>query len=251
MNGFIYAGKELELFARAMRWKSYFASQIRPFLRGEVLEVGAGIGGTTRVLCDDPMLRWTCLEPDFRMASALMGRVRELPGAAAIDVRVGTLADLEASRRFDCILYIDVLEHIEDDAAEMARAAARLRPGGRIVVLAPAHEALYSEFDASVDHYRRYDRRTLRGVMRGAMARDAGLACERLIYLDSVGLLLSLANRVFLRRAMPTMRDILFWDRVCVPVSRIVDRWIGHRVGKTVLGVWRRADVEEAARLAA
>jgi SAM-dependent methyltransferase len=248
MDGFIYAGKELELFARAVRWKSYFASEIRPFLRGEVLEVGAGIGGTTRVLCDDPMLlRWTCLEPDFRMASALMGRVRELPGAAAIDVRVGTLADLEASRRFDCILYIDVLEHIEDDAAEMARAAARLRPGGRIVVLAPAHEALYSEFDASVDHYRRYDRPTL----RRAMPREAGLACERLIYLDSVGLLLSLANRVFLRRAMPTMQNILFWDRVCVPLSRVVDRWMGHRVGKTVLGVWRREGVEEAARLAA
>src|SRR5205823_5323683 len=150
MDRFIYAGKELELFALAARWKAYFASQIRPFLRGEVLEVGAGIGGTTRVLCDDPALRWTCLEPDFRMASALVGRVRELPGVGEnVDVRVGTLADLDKSRRFDCILYIDVLEHIADDAREMARAAARLRPRGRIVVLAPAHEALYSEFDAS------------------------------------------------------------------------------------------------------
>src|SRR5438105_2380589 len=196
MDRFIYAGKELELFALAARWKAYFASQVRPFLRGEVLEVGAGIGGTTRVLCDDPGLRWTCLEPDFRMASALMGRVRELPSCANVDVRVGALVGVEPSRRFDCILYIDVLEHIEDDAGEMARAAARLRPGGRIVVLAPAHEALYSEFDASVDHFRRYDRRTL----RRAMPREAGLACERLIYLDSVGLLLSLANRLFLRR---------------------------------------------------
>ena len=247
-GGFVYGGTELELFARAVGWKSYFASQIRPFLHGEVLEVGAGIGGTTRVLCDDSALRWTCLEPDFRMASALMGRVRELPGAGEnVDVRVGTLAGMDESRRFDCILYIDVLEHIADDAGEMARAAARLRPGGRIVVLAPAHQALYSEFDASVDHYRRYDRR----MLRRAMPKGAGLTCERLIYLDSVGLLLSVANRVFLRRAMPTMRNILFWDRVCVPVSRIVDRWIGHRVGKTVLGIWRRDGAAEAARLAA
>jgi SAM-dependent methyltransferase len=247
MSGFVYGGTELELFARAVRWKSYFASQIRPFLRGDVLEVGAGIGGTTRMLCDDRSLRWTCLEPDFRMASALAGRVRDLPSATPVDVRVGTLADLEASRRFDCILYIDVLEHIEDDAAEMARAAAHLRPGGRIIVLAPAHDVVYSEFDAAVDHHRRYDRRTL----QRAMPRDAGLACERLIYLDSVGLLLSLTNRIFLRRAMPTVRNVLFWDRVCVPVSRLVDRWMGHRVGKTVLGVWRRAGVEAETRLVA
>ena len=46
---------------------------------------------------------------------------------------------LPAEAKFDAILYIDVLEHIEDDRAEMARAAARLKPGGALIVLAPAH----------------------------------------------------------------------------------------------------------------
>ena len=74
----------------------------------------------------------------------------------------GELApDLEPQ---DCILYLDVLEHIADDRAEMKRAAARLAPGGRLVVLAPAHQALFSVFDRAVGHHRRYDRKSLRAL---------------------------------------------------------------------------------------
>ncbi len=47
-----YQGKELELFERAENWKRYFASFMSPYIRGDVLEVGAGIGGTTKVLCN-------------------------------------------------------------------------------------------------------------------------------------------------------------------------------------------------------
>ena len=39
-----YPGGELELFKRATRWKAYWSSRIRPRVKGDVLEVGAGIG---------------------------------------------------------------------------------------------------------------------------------------------------------------------------------------------------------------
>lgn len=57
--------------------------------------------------------------------------------------------DLPPGELFDTLLYIDVLEHIPDDGAELARAAERLRPGGRVIVLSPVHQWLYSEFDNS------------------------------------------------------------------------------------------------------
>ena len=56
------------------------------------------------------------------------------------------------------MLYIDVLEHIEHDLDELARAASHLAPGGHLVVLAPAHQALFSDFDRAIGHYRRYNR---------------------------------------------------------------------------------------------
>lgn len=58
-------------------------------------------------------------------------------------------------------------------------------------------------------------------------------------YLDSVGIMLSAANRTLLRKKMPSVRDIAVWDRWVVPVSRVLDPLLGFTVGKSVVGVWR------------
>jgi hypothetical protein len=58
--------------------------------------------------------------------------------------------------------------------------------------------------------------------------------------LDSAGLLASLANRLLLRSAMPSPEQIAFWDRVLVPISRVLDTLFGRRLGKTVVAVWSR-----------
>src|SRR5262245_33802340 len=111
---FRYVGTELELFAEAVQWKQYFASQLRPFILGDVLEVGAGLGGTTKVLCQGAIDSWTCLEPDAALAGQLQA-ISDEPHLKTrpIQVKAGTLADLPLDARFDSILYIDVLEHIE------------------------------------------------------------------------------------------------------------------------------------------
>lgn len=47
-----YAGGELDLFSLATNWKRYIKAEIGKYLVGDVLEVGAGIGGTTAALHD-------------------------------------------------------------------------------------------------------------------------------------------------------------------------------------------------------
>ena len=136
---------------------------------------------------------------------------------------------------FDTILYIDVIEHIEDDRGEAALWASRLRPNGHVIVLAPAHQWLFSPFDREIGHYRRYNRDML------AALSPRGLEPVRAWYLDSSGMLLSLANRLVLRASYPTPANIRFWDSVVVPVSRLLDRVSGHHVGKTVIGVWTKS----------
>jgi 2-polyprenyl-3-methyl-5-hydroxy-6-metoxy-1,4-benzoquinol methylase len=70
--------------------------------------------------------------------------------------RYGSTETLGPEERFDTALYIDVLEHIRDDQTEVARVGRHLTPGGHLVVLAPAHQALYTLFDAAIGHFRRY-----------------------------------------------------------------------------------------------
>jgi 16S rRNA A1518/A1519 N6-dimethyltransferase RsmA/KsgA/DIM1 with predicted DNA glycosylase/AP lyase activity len=71
MNEFRYVGSELDLFASCRNWKAYWAAQVRPFILGDVLEVGAGIGSNTALLDFDRLRRWVCLEPDARLAEQL------------------------------------------------------------------------------------------------------------------------------------------------------------------------------------
>jgi len=234
MADYVYVGSELDLFAAATTWKGYVRRQVAPYLGREVLEVGAGHGGTTQALCHGGHDRWVCLEPDADLAGRAARAVAagELP--ACCEVIQGTLADLPVGAVFDTLLYMDVLEHIEDDRAETERAVAWLRPHGYLVVLAPAHPWLFTPFDTAIGHYRRYTKRTLRAVI------PADLELVRLAYLDAVGLFASLSNRLVLRSAMPTPRQIAVWDRLMVPLSRLTDPLLGHVVGKSVLGVWRK-----------
>jgi len=225
-----YQGQELDIFAHATHWKAYWASRVVKWIRGDVLEVGAGLGANTVVLQNSAVRTWHCLEPDPELGMRLNSAIAGLPSCSASR---GTIRNV-AERRFDSILYLDVLEHIQADRDELAMAARLLRPSGHIVVLSPAHQFLFSKFDASIGHFRRYDRNSLRACS------PPNCRLEAMFYLDCAGVLLSLANRVLLRRSTPSFKQIRTWDKYVVPISRVLDPALGYRVGKTLIGVWAR-----------
>ncbi len=199
---------------------------MQPYLRGFVLEVGAGLGANTRQFASLKFERWTCLEPDESL-------LEQIEPASRRELVLGDLSTLDSSRLFDAILYIDVLEHIADDSAELRRAATYLTTGGALIVLSPAHPWLFTPFDQAIGHYRRYTKQSLQAIAPQHLRR------EKLIYLDSVGMLASLANRLLLDQSMPTAVQIHTWDTYLVPCSRLIDRLFFGAVGKSVLGVWR------------
>lgn len=235
MSDHTYVGGELELFAKARHWKSYWVSHLRPHLRGSVLEVGAGIGANTFLLRNGLETHWLCLEPDRKLAAQLKQNVSTLPGLINAEVRAGTLASsVSPSETFDTILYIDVLEHIEADRGELEQAAEHLAPGGHLIALSPAHSWLYSAFDQAIGHCRRYNRSGIEALT------PAGLRVAKSLYLDSVGLLASAANRWLLRQSMPNARQIHYWDQWMVPWSQVLDPLTGYRIGKSVMCIWER-----------
>lgn len=223
-----YVGSELEVFAQANNWKAYVGRLLHPWLGPRVLEVGAGIGNNVATLFVEPVSEFVALEPDPNLA-------RQITGASSIIV--GTIEAVDQTERFDTILYLDVIEHIADDAAELTRAARLLAPQGRLVVLVPAHQFLFTPFDAAIGHYRRYDRAALRAIG------PEWCRLERLLTLDAVGFLASMANRWILRSSMPTPDQIRIWDRGMVPLSVVLDRWLGFRMGKSMLAVWTDTSV--------
>lgn len=229
-----YIGEELELFKVAHNWKNYYRNIISPYLTGDVLEVGAGIGATTEHLVNNTVHSWLCLEPDPALAQQITQALEQKKLPSVCKLQIGTTGDMPETNRFDAIIYIDVIEHIEDDAGELQRAYSLLKPGGHLVILVPAHNWLFSPFDTAIGHFRRYNKSMLRTAV------PAQLQQVRLSYLDSVGLLASTANKLLLKKSYPTVQQIKFWDRTMVPVSKLTDSLLGFSIGKSVLGIWQK-----------
>jgi cyclopropane fatty-acyl-phospholipid synthase-like methyltransferase len=156
-----YIGDELEIFAKAENWKRYFSRFITPHLGERILEVGAGIGATTEIFAKHPHQSWLCLEPDATLLAQVEAKIAQGTLPASCRTKNGIVPDLDLSARFDSILYIDVLEHIETDREELAQASRYLDTGGKIIVLSPAYQSLYSPFDKAIGHFRRYDKKNL------------------------------------------------------------------------------------------
>jgi SAM-dependent methyltransferase len=232
---FAYVGSELDLFAEVHNWKAYWSGLVQPYIHGDVLEVGAGLGANTRLLSKQRSeSRWVCLEPDSGLSTQTAARLADLNGVRNYEIVCGTMAAIPDEPAFDTIIYIDVLEHIEDDAGEMRAAALRLRPNGHIIVLSPAHQWLFTPFDAAIGHFRRYNKASLRSTT------PPGTTLNKLFYVDVVGIAASATNRLFLQQSLPQKSQLATWDRWMIPVSRVVDPLIGRTLGKSIIGVWRK-----------
>jgi SAM-dependent methyltransferase len=192
------------------------------------------MGAAAKALMNPRVTRWVAVEPDARLAETFTSHIDAPPGGVTPELLIGTIESIPHGTVFDSILYFDVLEHIENDHDELRRAAGRLRPGGHLIVLAPAFQWLFSPFDEAVGHHRRYTAATL------ARAMPSSVEKRLLVYADSAGLLLSVANRVLLRQAAPSARQILFWDRIVIPISRLTDLAFRHVGGRSVIGVYSR-----------
>ncbi|MEO8416363.1 MAG: class I SAM-dependent methyltransferase [Ginsengibacter sp.] len=226
---------ELEIFESALNWKTYFGSFIKDLNKGNILEVGAGIGGTTAVLCNGKAAKWLCLEPDENLIDIIEKKIKQGVLSSVCVSGRGTLNDLkDDSPAYDSILYIDVIEHIADDTVELRNAYKILKPGGRLIILVPAHNALYSSFDKALGHYRRYNKQMLKSIL------PANMLIENLYYLDSCGFFASLFNKFFFRQKRPTQKQIKFWDNFLVPISKVTDKVLRFSFGKSVLLVARK-----------
>ena len=70
--------------------------------------------------------------------------------------------DFSAYDKFDTIILINVLEHIEDDRKALANMKKLLKDSGTIIICVPAMPGLYCYMDKNVGHYRRYTKGELR-----------------------------------------------------------------------------------------
>ena len=220
-----YPGAELDNFDRAVIWRKYIFLQIKKFINGNVLEVGAGIGSFTNNYKDIPN-QITLSEVDKENLSKIKEKFKNTNFNFTSEITKNI------DKKFDTIMYLNVLEHIKDDNEEISNAFKKLNP----IILVPAHNKLYSKFDKAIGHYRRYEIEFFKKIK----INDSKLI--NLSYLDSTGYFLYYLNKIFFKEEVyPSKLKIFIWDKFFTPITYFLDKILMYKFGKNILYIIKKS----------
>lgn len=207
---------------------------VAPYVGRSVLEVGVGIGSfTERLLETGARVAALDVVPEFvRLARE---RFAGRPDVEVLEADIGRgLPDAFKGRAFDTVICMNVLEHVQDDAAALRLFHGALSPGGRVVLIVPQYQWLFNSLDSHDGHYRRYSRRQLRERLLAA-----GFALEREGRFNMTGILGWFVNGHLLRREELPQGQLGAFDRL-VPLLFKLESLIGPPLGLSLLMVGRR-----------
>jgi 2-polyprenyl-3-methyl-5-hydroxy-6-metoxy-1,4-benzoquinol methylase len=228
------AQRELELLSNTPTSTRLILNQFDDLLGKKILEIGAGLGQISTMLVKDGR-SVTSLEPDPKLCKQLEISTQSLGVRSFPSTLNEALSSNQISidEKFDSVVIINVLEHIENDIQELQIAKDVLNPDGKIIIFVPAMPSLYGSMDAISGHFRRYRRSELEAVIRAA-----GLQTESIRYFDPIGVLpYWLSYRVLNRQTLGTSSVVLY-DKVIIPMSIFLSRLIRSRgLGKNLLMV--------------
>jgi len=219
------------------RARNYFAWQSRLILRElgrRVVEVGCGIGNFTELLLDREIV--IALDSEPACVDVLRQRFPSRANLHALtcDAAGPTFRELARFQPDSCIC-VNVLEHIQDDQQALEAMASILAPGGVIVLLVPAFEALYGPIDRNLGHCRRYNRPSLKHL-----AASARLEICKLRYWNFIGFFGWWINARVLRREAQSDRQIAIFDRCVAPVFEAIENAAPPPFGQSLLAVLRK-----------
>jgi SAM-dependent methyltransferase len=220
---------EFAALSAARNYRSAIAKLFSPYLTGDLLEIGAGVGQMledVQRICKPHSI--AAVEPDPGFFVQLQ---RNLPNAR---IWHGLEVDLPANETFDAILSVNVLEHIEKDTEELASWRKRLQDrGGYLCLLVPARPELYSLMDLDFGHFRRYTRRSLTQKLLAA-----GFTDLEVHYFNFVGYFAWALNFKLLNIRHFNPMAVRSFDRFIFPFFHRLENAIGHPpLGQSLVAV--------------
>ena len=222
-----YNGFELKHFDSASNFREYQVSLISKYINGNFVEVGAGKGGLVPYY-KKIVKNITLLEPEKKLFNILK---KKFP-SKKIKIKNYTIDKLK--NYYDTIIYYDVLEHIKKDLNEVSIASKKLKKNGYLIISVPAYQAFYSDFDKSVGHFKRYNKKDFITI-----GKRTNLKIEKLVYYDSVGFLFLVLNKILSLKQTNLKNKIFLWN-LLIPISKLIDFLTFKMFGKSLLCVFRK-----------
>jgi glycosyltransferase involved in cell wall biosynthesis len=214
----VHGSQILSRLNRAPRFTKWMADVIRPYVGEKVLEIGAGTGNLTLQLIPRQLYWASDINPLYLTYLENVSRNRPYLRVGYTDGQAGE--SYPEGQKFDTVICLNVVEHLEDDLGALQNIRAVLEDGGRAIILVPCGPWLMGTLDEVLGHQRRYTRKSLTELVT-----KAGFHLETMLEFNRIGVIAWWLNGRVMRR-----RTFGLWQikvlNVMTPVFRVLDRYL-------------------------
>jgi hypothetical protein len=224
-----YNGWELPYFNKSLNFRNYQFYLIKKYIVGLVAEVGAGCGINLKYYYK-LLSKIHLFEPSYHLYKILKKKFQKK------NIKIfPKILNKNIKNKYNTIIYLDVLEHINNDRAEITKAYKALKKNGNLIISVPAFQHLFSKFDLDVGHVKRYCKKDFYII-----AKKLKVKIILMKYYDSIGYFLSLFSKLFIKQYKKNFKlKIIIWDKM-IFISRFLDFLTRNSFGKSLLIIVRK-----------
>lgn len=205
-------------------------SKIEPFLGNDILELGSGIGTFSKFLVGKMQkVMLTDINPDH--VENLKTRFISNPKVDVLEADVLKIDEAVGDAKFDTVIAINMLEHVEDDVQAIRKFKKVFAVGGRLLLIVPAHNLLYGVFDKKLRHYRRYEKAGLKQLLE-----NEGFCIEKIEYMNSLAAIGWFLTFKLLRRKRMPLSSVVIGDKL-IPLVAFIEKFIKFPFGLSLFCV--------------
>lgn len=229
----VYAGDDLKALEDLPNYQNWIMDSFRPYLNGRAVDIGAGVGTFSQIIALQ-VDKMDVVEPASNLIPLLKDNLDGIVDNI-YNLSIEKWLENTESKSYNCVIMINVLEHIDDDKNVLNEIYSRLSPGGVLLLFVPALKNLFSPIDSLLGHYRRYSRSDLLEKVH-----NAGFSIVECAYRDFLGSFLwwIVYRRLGRKRFNPLAAR--FYDFVGIPLTRLIEKVVTVPFGKNLILIARR-----------
>ena len=220
----------LEIMRNASWYNSWIFSFISPYISGDILEIGGGIGNFTPLLLNNGSVVSIDIKKEYlpKIKKTTRGRAKVGIG----DIEKGKY--FFGQKKFDTAICLNVLEHINGHKNALKNMYKLLKKDGHLCLLVPTHQFFFGKMDKNLGHYRRYSKNNLKTLVR-----KAGFEVIMTKYLNPVGGLGWFINSRILKRETVSSKQVRLFDWLARPFL-LLEKYYDPPFGLSVLIIARK-----------
>ncbi|BDS13708.1 class I SAM-dependent methyltransferase [Aureispira anguillae] len=231
-------GETLDVISDADKFNQWTYDTIEPYCKGKILEIGSGVGNISQFFLQAEA---SILLSDIRQVycDELQKKFGDAPSLAGIELLDLVVPDFDQRfahllGTFDTVFSLNVVEHIYDDTLAIKNCKKLLKKGGHLIILVPSFQWLYNGLDKDLDHYRRYNKKSL-----AALFDQNELTIIRKQYFNFMGIFAwFISGKLQKNNTIPGKQMRLY--NMFVPLFRWIDKLVFRRAGLSTIVVGKK-----------